>query len=240
MINCPNCGGQAEESANFCVHCGNRMPAACSNCGADNRADSLFCHACGFALGVAPAPALPTAVPCPRCQASNEPRTAFCYSCGYPLGEPAAVQFRPTVPGLTVLEGVPAGFWIRLLAWCIDSVLLVALQLLLLTLLPGTSVEAYYSDDSFWTQADSIMAVVGALYYTFGVSLFSTTVGKRALGLYVLRRDGSKVSGLRAFGRHLASGLSVLLLGVGYLMIGVSSDKRGLHDHICDTVVVRR
>ena len=126
MINCPNCGGQAEESANFCVHCGNRMPAACSNCGADNRADSLFCHACGFALGVAPAPALPTAVPCPRCQASNEPRTAFCYSCGYPLGEPAAVQFRPTVPGLTVLEGVPAGFWIRLLAWCIDSVLLVA------------------------------------------------------------------------------------------------------------------
>ena len=139
-----------------------------------------------------------------------------------------------------VLAGTPAGFWIRLLAWLIDSIVLVIVQLILLTLMPGTSIEAYYTSDTFWTTADSLMTIVSAIYYTIGVSVFSTTVGKRTLGLYVVRLDGTKVSGLRAFGRHLASGLSALLLFIGYLMIAFSSDKRGLHDHICDTVVVRR
>ncbi len=142
--------------------------------------------------------------------------------------------------GVGVLEGTPAGFWIRLLAWLIDAIVLVIVQLILLTLMPGTSIEAYYSSDALWTAADSIMTIVGAIYYTVGVSVFSTTVGKRSLGLYVLRPDGSKVSGLRALGRHVASGLSALLLFIGYLMIAFSSDKRGLHDHICDTVVVRK
>lgn len=179
--------------------------------------------------------ALPPPLVCPRCHASNEAGTTFCYSCGYPLEEPQAPAFRPGQ-----LQGVPAGFWVRLLAWLIDSVLLIAVQLLLLTLMPGVSVESYYSDESLWTWPDTIMVVVGAVYYTVGVSVYSTTIGKRALGIYVLRRDGTKVSGLRAFGRHLATGLSALLLFVGYLMIAFSRDKRGLHDHICDTVVVRR
>ena len=211
------------------------MPSACRSCGAVNQAESMFCHACGTALAGAPAPVLPAAVSCPRCQSSNDLGTSFCYSCGYPLEEPGSAPFRPTV-----LEGVPAGFWIRLMAWLVDSVLLVGIQLLLLTVLPGTSVETYYSDESLWTWPDTIMVIVGAVYYTVGVSVYSTTVGKRVFGLYVLRPDGSKASGLRALGRHLASGLSALLLGVGYLMIAFSSDKRGLHDQICDTVVVKR
>ena len=211
------------------------MPAACPNCGAANLAENRYCHACGTRLGEPSSPAAPLLLSCPRCQASNEVGTTFCYSCGYPLEESRAAQ-----SGMARAEGVPAGFWIRLLAWLIDSVLLVSFQLLLLTLLPGTSIESYYSDDSFWTWADTVMTIVGAAYYTIGVSVYSTTVGKRMLGLYVLRRDGTRVGGLRAFGRHLASGLSAVLLFVGYLMIGVSSDKRGLHDHICDTVVVRR
>ena len=139
-----------------------------------------------------------------------------------------------------IAAGSPAGFWIRLLAWLIDTAALAGVHLIVLTLMPGTSIEYYYTDDSLWTAADSAMAILGAIYYTLGVSAFSTTLGKRVLGLYVLRPDGSKVSVPRAFGRHLASGLSALLLGIGYLMIGFSSDKRGLHDHICDTVVVKR
>ena len=236
MSNCPNCGAAAEGSANYCVRCGSRLAIGCPNCGSANQADSQFCHSCGNALA-ATAPRLPqpVAVLCPRCQSTNEAGTTFCYSCGLPLEEFGAVPRRTTVAA-----GIPAGFWIRLLAWLIDTAILVSVQLVLLTLLPGTSIEVYYSDDSFWTTADGVMAIVGAIYYTVGVSALSTTLGKRALGLYVLRRDGTKVGGLRAFGRHVASGLSALLLGIGYLMIGFSSDKRGLHDHICDTVVVKR
>ena len=235
MIKCPSCGYDLPDNANFCVNCGSRMTRACFNCGAAYQAGNLYCHACGARLGTGAPAAPPPPIACPRCQASNEAGTTFCFSCGFPLGEPGTSRSAPAGP-----VGVPAGFWVRLLAWFIDSILLIAFQLLLLTLMPGTSVEAYYSDEALWAAADSIMVVVGAVYYTVGVSVYSTTLGKRALGLYVLRRDGTKVSGLRAFGRHVATGLSALLLFAGYLMIAISSDKRGLHDHICDTVVVRR
>ena len=238
MINCTNCGRQVEASANYCVHCGNRMPVACSSCGAANQADSLYCYACGSRLGAALPPSPPPELACPRCHASNRAGTTFCFSCGYPLEASRAEGFAASGPA--PVAGVPAGFWVRLLAWFIDSILLIAVQLLMLTLVPGISVESYYSDESLWTWPDTIMVLVGAAYYTVGVSVYSTTIGKRALSLYVLRRDGTKVSGPRAFGRHLATGLSALVLFVGYLMIAFSSDKRGLHDHICDTIVVRR
>ena len=241
MSNCPNCGAMAEGAANFCVSCGSRMPLICSGCGADNHSESRFCHSCGSELATPAVTAAPppSSVSCPRCTAVNDARTTFCYSCGLPLDEFGGVP-GPTAKVAVAAEGTPAGFWIRLLAWFIDTVVLVMVQLALLAALPGTSIEAYYSDDAFWTRADGIMAIVGAFYYTVGVSVFSTTIGKRALGLYVIRRDGTRVSGLRAFGRHLASGVSALVLGVGYLMIAFSSDKRGLHDHISDTVVVKR
>ena len=87
---------------------------------------------------------------------------------------------------------------------------------------------------------DLAALILGALYYTVGVAVWSTTVGKRALGLYVLRPDGAKAGFGRALARYFAGILSMLLVGIGYLMIGFRSDKRGLHDLICDTVVARK
>ena len=236
MSNCPNCGAAAEGAANYCVRCGSRLASGCPNCGAANQPDSQYCHACGSALTApGPSPSRPASVACPRCSSVNEPGTTFCYSCGLPLDE-----FGGAAPQAANAVGRPAGFWIRLLAWVMDTAILAGVQLILLTVLPGTSIESYYTDETFWTTPDSLMAIVGALYYTVGVSAFSTTPGKRALGIYVLRVDGKKVGFLRAFCRFLASDLSGLILGIGYLMIGFSRDKRGLHDHICDTVVVKR
>ena len=80
--------------------------------------------------------------------------------------------------------------------------------------------------------------LIPVLYFTVGVSVYSATIGKKALGLYVLRPDGSKIGPGRALGRHFASILSALILFIGYLMIAFSDNKRGLHDEICDTVVV--
>ena len=235
-MNCPSCGAAVAGKANYCVSCGGRLPAMCQNCGAANQSDSRFCHACGFRLAtMSPQPATPLLLSCRRCHSANEPGATFCYSCGFPLDDPGLHQ-----RGASMASGAPAGFWIRFLAWLMDSVVLVIAHLAVLVLLPGISIEEYYSENYLWTTADTIMALAGAAYYTIGVSAFSTTLGKRALGLYVLRRDGTRVGPLRAFGRHLASGVSALLLFVGYLMIGWSNDKRGLHDHICDTVVVKR
>ena len=241
MTTCPNCSASADADANFCVSCGRRLPVACPGCGAANLPDSSYCHYCGQRLDPwTQEPTLPLTVPvsCPRCRSLNEHVATFCYSCGLPLEEFGGGRAGPaTAPGAI---GTPAGFWIRLLAWAIDSVVLLGMQFGLLAVLPGTSIAEYYADNALWSRVDTLMVLVGAAYYTVAVAAFSTTFGKRALGLYVLRPDGSRIGGLRAFARYLAGGLSGILLGIGYLMIGFNSDKRGLHDHICDTVVVKR
>ena len=82
--------------------------------------------------------------------------------------------------------------------------------------------------------------LLGVLYVTVGVAVWSTTGGKRVLGLYVLRPDGSKVGVGRAFARYFAHTLSAMVLFTGHLLIAIRKDKRGLHDLICDTVVVKR
>ena len=234
-MNCPNCGASAESGANYCVRCGGRLPMTCSNCRAISPPDSRFCQACGSALGAAePVRFRPVQnIPCPRCHADNGPGATFCYACGLPLDEQAPRQAETFVAG-----GVPAGFWIRLLAWFIDFVVLIVAELLLIAVLPGISIEAYFAEEFSWDWYDTFLTLVNIAYYVIGVSAFSTTVGKRVLGLYVLRRDGSKIGLGRAFARYLAYIPSMMLLGIGYLMIGFSRNKRGLHDYICDTVVV--
>ena len=239
-MNCPNCGEAATSGANFCVRCGSRLPAGCPNCGEVNPEGSRFCRVCGAALAGAAAATFPrpAAVPCPRCRASNTPGADFCYACGLPFDEPVRQPVAQLIHH--AYAGVPAGFWIRLLAWFLDLMLLGAIQWALLALLPGTSIETYYSGDAIWTGLDTFMLFFGMAYYTVGVAVFSTTVGKRLLGLYVLRPNGSRVGPGRAFARYWAPILSALILFIGFLMIAIRSDKRALHDLICDTVVVKR
>lgn len=231
---CSGCGAPvAAADAKFCVICGGPLPTDCPNCGAANPADSRYCRVCGTGLmaGISSPAPQPAAVSCPRCRASNDVNDLFCYACGLPLDEPDRRR-----AGQLVAGGVAAGFWIRLLAWFIDFIILTAAELILAALSPY--------DTGLWTWQDTILLLIALLippaYTTIGVSVFSTTVGKRVLGLYVRRSDGSRAGPLRALARYLAYIPSALLLGIGFLMIGFSGDKRGLHDHICDTVVIKR
>ncbi len=60
------------------------------------------------------------------------------------------------------------------------------------------------------------------------------------MGLRIVRSDGSRVSYLRALGRHFAEFISALILYIGYIMVAFDSEKRALHDHICDTRVIQK
>ena len=157
----------------------------------------------------------------------------FCFYCGLPLDGGLR-----TVPGQEIPAGIPGGFWIRLGAWLIDFVILTLVQSILIAIWPGFT--EYFTSDAVWHWVDLVGFVIGAAYYVVGVAVWSTTVGKLAMGLQVLRWDGAKVGPVRAFCRYLAGMLSLLVFGIGYLMIGLRRDKRGLHDLICDTAVVRR
>jgi len=65
------------------------------------------------------------------------------------------------------------------------------------------------------------------------------TPGKMALGLKVIRPGGGPVGLGRAVGRYFGKMLSAMALFIGYIIVGFDSEKRGMHDMICDTRVIR-
>ena len=60
------------------------------------------------------------------------------------------------------------------------------------------------------------------------------------LGLKVVRPDGGPVSLGRAIGRYFAKILSAIILLIGFIMAGFDREKRGLHDILVDTRVIKK
>jgi uncharacterized RDD family membrane protein YckC len=61
-----------------------------------------------------------------------------------------------------------------------------------------------------------------------------------AVGLRIVTSDGGRVSYARALGRSFAEILSSIICYIGYIIVAFDDQKRALHDHICDTRVVRK
>jgi uncharacterized RDD family membrane protein YckC len=133
-----------------------------------------------------------------------------------------------------------AGFWIRLVAAIIDSVILyvagMVVELPLAGMLKSPRPEIVLMGGGF---AYLIGLALGATYEGVFVSRFAATPGKMALNLKVVRPDGSTLSLGRACGRYFAKIVSLFILGIGFIMIGFDSQKRGLHDMLCDTRVIK-
>jgi uncharacterized RDD family membrane protein YckC len=62
---------------------------------------------------------------------------------------------------------------------------------------------------------------------------------KKALGLKVVDETGDRISFGRAAGRYFAMILSGLILVFGFMMIGWTHRKQGLHDVLAGTFTVR-
>ncbi len=87
------------------------------------------------------------------------------------------------------------------------------------------------------------LPVVAALLLYFPLfesSARQGTFGKQICGLAVTDTRGQRISFGRALGRYFAKFLSALVLGIGFLMVAFTPRKRGLHDLIAGTLVVRR
>ncbi len=86
----------------------------------------------------------------------------------------------------------------------------------------------------------SIGVPMAYVVYFLGNPRFQATPGMMAVKIRLVRPDGSKMTYLRAFGRYLASFISSVILGIGYLMMLWDSENRTLHDRMVDTRVIHR
>lgn len=156
---------------------------------------------------------------------------------------PPVWDARPPAAGTPTGYG---GFWLRVVAYIIDGIVLniafgiigVILGISLIPADPATTDPAEAMSQMGTFQA---VAVVGSwLYFALmESSARGATVGKMALGLRVVDEQGQRISFARATGRFFAKFISALILMIGYLMVAFTDRKRGLHDIMAGTLVVK-
>jgi uncharacterized RDD family membrane protein YckC len=141
------------------------------------------------------------------------------------------------------------GFWERFAAWLIDTIIL-SVAGGILGLFLGGGLGALMATSG--SDADSIGMTAGLAGNGLGIVLNwlyfaimesssrQATVGKLALGLTVTDENGYQLGFGRATGRYFAKYVSLMILGFGFLMVGWTQRKQGLHDMIASTLVVRR
>jgi uncharacterized RDD family membrane protein YckC len=118
-----------------------------------------------------------------------------------------------------------AGFWIRFAAYIIDAIILFVVGIVLAIAVGGTPVVLQFA--------------VG-LVYTIGFWIAQgATPGKMAVGIKITTVDGDDIDFGRALLRYVGYIASAIILLIGYLMIAFTREKRGLHDYIAGTVVIR-
>ena len=130
------------------------------------------------------------------------------------------------------------GFWIRFVAYIIDAILLSIVGGVLGAIF-GVSLM-----DTDWDHYNPTLNIVSvAIAWLYFALLESSergaTVGKMAMGLRVVTNDGQRLSFLNATGRYFAKILSAIILCIGFIMIGFTERKRGLHDMIANTLVIK-
>jgi uncharacterized RDD family membrane protein YckC len=214
----------------------------CSKCGGIMAAGASFCSNCGQAFSVVAA----------------APPMRMLSASAAPMAGGAAI------PAYAVPAAVPraeyAGFWLRLVAFVIDNVLLglgfflVVIPLLFLTGFrtffdefdPGESLNdagIFMLIVFFFLAATGALALTWLYHALMECSEWQATLGKKALGLVVTDMAGQRVSFGRATGRHFAKIITNLVsfgIGLGYLMAAFTAKKQALHDIIAGCLVLRR
>lgn len=88
---------------------------------------------------------------------------------------------------------------------------------------------------------NSMRELIFIIYYALmESSKYQGTLGKIAMGIRVVDKDGQRIDLPKALLRNLSKILSALIFGIGYIMIIFDERKQGLHDKIADTFVVRQ
>ena len=253
-FNCPYCGQNLDADADLagrpvkCPSCGNEIliprptqasgssdgMKLCPYCSEPIKSAAIKCKHCGSMLSERPARAFQSSPPLTTNTFTRASRSE------YPPPRPMEKDYGY------------AGFWIRAVAYIIDIFVMV---------IPVGLVSSFFTGDMpVLTEFDeaSMAIYIGALVGYIMVEsvigsimwwLYSAvcesspwqgTVGKKVLGLQVADLSGQRISFGRATGRYFAKIISGMLLFIGYMMVGWTQKKQGLHDMMAGTLVLRK
>lgn len=148
-----------------------------------------------------------------------------------------------------------AGFWRRSCAAVVDLLVLASVFAILATIAalvlrhplprigqigPDYVVDMAVNGGVAAEAGLAMLAILGFLYFFLFTALRGQTFGKHLMKLRVIDAYGERPSLLRSLARTAAYLPSGVLLALGFLWVGFDREKRGLHDWIADTYVVRQ
>ena len=132
-----------------------------------------------------------------------------------------------------------AGFWIRVGATLIDTLLIMAIAVPLLLSIYGSD---YFSSNQ-WLQGfwDLLMNYIFPAVAVVAFWIYrSATPGKMVLRLTIVdARTGGKPSTGQFIGRYFGYYVSIIPFFLGLIWVGIDKHKQGWHDKLAGTVVVR-
>ena len=133
-----------------------------------------------------------------------------------------------------------AGFWIRMGATIIDSIFILIVIVPILWLVYGPEyfenpeMQGNYID---MLLTDLMPAVAAILFWIYK----SATPGKMILKLEIVdAKTGGKPSTRQFLGRYVSYFISSIPLGLGMWWIGWDKHKRGWHNMLAGTLVIRK
>ncbi len=135
-----------------------------------------------------------------------------------------------------------AGFWIRVGASIIDSVLIMLITYPLLLSVYGTG---YFDPEISGFIAGPADFLISWVFPAIAVIVFwiykSATPGKMAISVKIVdAKTGRRATTGQLVGRYFGYFLSGIPLGLGIFWVAFDKRKQGWHDKLAGTVVVRR
>jgi len=136
-----------------------------------------------------------------------------------------------------------AGFFVRLSAAFIDGIIVFALLFIVrvpmwLSALSVGSNPLLKNVIFRFSFIDIVIYLLATTYYVLMIYYEGATLGKKLLNIKVIG-EKDKLSFFTVFYREtIGKYISTAIMCIGYFLIGVDSQKRGLHDILCDTWVV--
>lgn len=210
----------------------------CNQCGTLNTVGAQFCSQCGASMS-------PTASATATPHAALGPPLAPAAANPYPAA--AAYPGATAYPAAAVFSGAGyGGFWIRVVAAIIDAIIVRVVVIPFgaifggMSLLPGIAGGMPNLGMMMFGAGITLVLVLvgGWLYEAFlESSSYQATLGKMIFGMKVTDLNGNRISFARATGRHFAKIVSGMILCIGFIMVGFTERKQGLHDMLAGTLV---
>jgi len=138
------------------------------------------------------------------------------------------------MPSATTENIKYAGFWIRLVAYLLDGLVLAVPILVinfgLLFLSRGSFPYLNYL-------ARGVDFLITYTYFVWMTFKYQATLGKMAVGLVVVSDKSSTLTSGQVLLREISKIISALVIYLGYIMAGFTKRKQALHDMIASTTV---